>query len=427
MSFFYILFFFITIKIITNQEIKNNTINKDFNRDFNHIYFKQLIVYCGTKISYLKFNFNTSNNSNLIIEKDDDKIQFLFLNEKKTYCFNSNTTLQCLDNNIFLFSNETNNIYLNYSKNNVNFSEGDNVYDISFLLNKNNISLKISYGDIIFIEYYHFSFILIFFGCFSILYGTSHPILLLIPHCTFFLYFLTTDVIGIISTVEISNSFIYLYLFFCFLTSILIIVFFRKKNMIVKCIHGGFFGFSLLKILIYYYIFLNLQLNLIDDSNTKILIYFSVLTIFIALGLFLNLFEILKEHAYLPCSAVSGSLYLMKGLGYIIGGYFSDIIFLNENLEVKINNYSETKLTYLIIHILIIIFSIFFQINRLKYNENKDKDKENLSARPTRIVDSFNSSSSFRKEKHEELVDKNNDENNETLKEEENEIDDKED
>ena len=193
--------------------------------------------------------------------------------------------------------------------------------------------------------------------------------------------------------------------------------------MIVKCIHGGFFGFSLFKILIYYYIFLNLPL--IKNSYIKILVYFPVLTFFIGLGLFLNLFEILKEHAYLPCSAVSGSLYLMKGLGYIIGGYISDIIFLNENLQD--NNHTETMLTYLIIHILIIIFSIFFQINRLKYNENKDKDKENLSARPTRIVDSFNSSSSFRKEKHEELVDKNNDENNETLKEEENEIDDKED
>ena len=78
MSFFYILYFFITIKIITNQEIKNNTINKEFNRDFNHIYFKQLIVYCGTKISYLKFNFNTSNNSNLIIEKMMIKYNFYF-------------------------------------------------------------------------------------------------------------------------------------------------------------------------------------------------------------------------------------------------------------------------------------------------------------------------------------------------------------
>ena len=164
---------------------------------------------------------------------------------------------------------------------------------------------------------------------------------------------------------------------------------------------------------------------MITDSNKKILIYFPVLTIFIILGLFLNLFELLKEYAYLPCSAVSGSLYLMKGLGYIIGGYFSDIIFLNENLKIKISNYTEMILTYLILHILIIIFSIFYQINRLKYNENKDI--ENSSDRPTRIVDSFNNSSSFRKEKEEELVDKSNNENDGTLKEEENEIDDNED
>ena len=237
------------------------------------------------------------------------------------------------------------------------------------------------------------------------------------------MYFLLLDSLGIISIIKLNSSFIYLYLFFCFLTSILIIVFFRKKNMLVKCIYGVFFGFSLFKILVYYYIFL--KLPLITDSNKKILIYFPVLTIFIILGLFLNLFELLKEYAYLPCSAVSGSLYLMKGLGYIIGGYFSDIIFLNENLKIKISNYTEMILTYLIFHILIIIFSIFYQINRLKYNENKDI--ENSSDRPTRIVDSFNNSSSFRKEKEEELVDKSNNENNETLKEEENEIDDNED
>ena len=57
------------------------------------------------------------------------------------------------------------------------------------------------------------------------------------------------------------------------------------------------------------------------------------MSLFISSGLLLNLFDVLKEYSYLPCAVVTGSFYLMKGMSFIIGGYFSDIIALKENIN----------------------------------------------------------------------------------------------
>ena len=67
---------------------------------------------------------------------------------------------------------------------------------------------------------------------------------------------------------------------------------------------------------------------------------------------------------------MSGSFYITKGLQYVLGGYFSSILFIKENLKfinIKYNILLDYSLTYFFIQIALIIFSIIYQINYIKY------------------------------------------------------------
>ena len=115
--------------------------------------------------------------------------------------------------------------------------------------------------------------------------------------------------------------------------------------------------------------------------------YLAVLTIFIIIGVLLNLFDIFKKYRYLPCSAISGSFYIMKGIKYIIGGYFSSILYLKNNHKCDFGKIKEISLTYFFIHILIIVFSIFFQIKYIEMKEITipDDSSTNSSSRNSNI------------------------------------------
>ena len=67
---------------------------------------------------------------------------------------------------------------------------------------------------------------------------------------------------------------------------------------------------------------------------------------------------------------MSGSFYITKGLQYVLGCYFSSILFIIENLKfinIKYNILLDYSLTYFFIQIALIIFSIIYQINYIKY------------------------------------------------------------
>ena len=67
---------------------------------------------------------------------------------------------------------------------------------------------------------------------------------------------------------------------------------------------------------------------------------------------------------------MTGSFYITKGLQYVLGGYFSSILFIKENLKfinIKYNILLNYSLTYFFIQIALIIFSIIYQINYIKY------------------------------------------------------------
>ena len=74
----------------------------------------------------------------------------------------------------------------------------------------------------------------------------------------------------------------------------------------------------------------------------------------------------------MPASAIAGSYYFVKGIKYVIGGYYSENYVLRYKLTINYLKYGfkvEIIVTYLIMTILLIIFFIFYQINHIKQNK----------------------------------------------------------
>ena len=129
---------------------------------------------------------------------------------------------------------------------------------------------------------------------------------------------------------------------------------------------------------------------------------------------------------------------MLKGLQYILGGYYSSILFFKKSLEFKLSA-SEKKeiiLTYSILHLAIIIFSCIFQIRYLKLKKKEEESSfeeinriSKLSLRNTKGTESQNSSNnqSLIKEEDESLINSKVKDENENSLNEENEIDDQED
>ena len=91
---------------------------------------------------------------------------------------------------------------------------------------------------------------------------------------------------------------------------------------------------------------------------------------------------------YIPCSVIGGSFYLIQSIQNIIGGYFSSTLVLIRN--IKIEDKFDTALTYLIAHIIIIIFSTIFQIKYIKHKQMEKPGieeiiEENLSQRNSNV------------------------------------------
>ena len=138
--------------------------------------------------------------------------------------------------------------------------------------------------------------------------------------------------------------YIYYFIFFCVILGVSSLKFLNsnnkndKKLQIVNSIYGATFGFIIFKTLIYYYIFFEFPIGFVG-KNIRILLYILFLIIFITLGIVLSYFlkfdkyRFHEYHRYLYYSAVSGSFYITKGLQYVLGGYFSSILFIKENLK----------------------------------------------------------------------------------------------
>lgn len=170
----------------------------------------------------------------------------------------------------------------------------------------------------------------------------------------------------------------------------------------------------------------------IKNSQGRINAVFAMVTIFTLVGGFLNLFNPFKKFIFLPCAAVSGSWYIIKGAQYLIGGYYSDIVAIKENIEFDyVDNRTEYILTYFFIQSFIIIFSIIFQIKHIEYKQTElEGDDLEEETAPPRISNASNASRPSIQEKNDpqELIEQNpNESMNKEEEENDNEINDQED
>ena len=387
-GFLFIIIFIKLFNYISNY--KYQTFNDEYTF-FNISGNNNFGVYLGNELIFLNFSFNETGGNHIKLENNSINFYYDDKNKSKRFLFNE-TKVYYQSDKIFLFVDET-------SENKLNFSEDLCLNDsLKFELIKYDFIQ--SSAEYIFVEYIFLAYCLLIFGCLISSYGAYHFMLGLIIHIFFLIYFALMDLINYFTDCERYITYI---IFGCLLISLTISYILRPKNELnekknaqneenspekseklemenktkknmkkllwINGFYGATFFFAIFKTLIYYYIYFEFDCSFISISY-KFPIYLVVLIVIIALGVIFNLIDFFKKYRYLPCSAVAGSFYIIKGIEYIIGGYYSSIIFYKYDLKFKNENRFKTALTYFSFQIAIIIYSIIFQINYLKMKEN---------------------------------------------------------
>ena len=244
--------------------------------------------------------------------------------------------------------NIINNSINNY-KNIFFFNRNEIINSLNLTNNFENLNNTLG-AEKIFIEYEIISFAVLFFGCFIILYGSYYYKLALMIHSGLFIYY-------IIAIIPFKEPVYYLYCgLFSLISGILIYVFISTddikslKYKVQKFIYGIGCGCFLYKTMFYY-------IAIYPDNNSIIYYYISFFFVILIIGIINYFFP--NNLAYFPCSVVSGSFYIINNLNNII---------CKKTLE---NNKETFDKISLIIHIIIFIFSIFYQIYHLKYKNNE--------------------------------------------------------
>ena len=347
-----------------NDLTQNDTTNNgNYTNDYPpNTYFNinnNTIIYIGRQLAYITFN------KSFIFDLDETLIEhfssdFIIFKNNKEY--NSTKISLCNIKNLSIDS----------IKYNICFY-GDDTF--------------LSFGEIIFIKYEIISYIIVLLGFFIILYGVDYHLLGMIIHFTFFIYFFIKDLVELFGNFPSQIIPIFL-LSFALISGILIYIFLgssnivSKKYKIIKIIYGCILGFFLFKTMFYYIIFFS-------PLNTEI--YAIFLFIFTLLGagtgFSMIIFDILNKYFFISCSSIPGSFYIVKGIGYIIGGYYSDIITSKKSL--KFTDGKGKIVMYLILQILLIIGSFVFQIYYINfkinyientiYNENSKNSSSNAT------------------------------------------------
>ena len=297
--------------------------------------------------------------------------------------FNGSQLLLLLDLNVSYFSIK-NNLIFDFKEKTLNFIGNDSINQMKNICRNDDVDkincisgkFYIAYGEMIFVRYELLSYYLLLFGFFVTLYGYGHYIFGLIIHSSIFIYFLIKDLVELFST--FNNEKIPLLLFFAsFLSGICIAFSYnisdlekKTKNNILKILYGSFFGFFLFKTIFYYII-------VFSPLNTTIYTIFLFIFLFFGIqcGVIIEYFPILDKYFFIPCSILPGSFYIIKGLSYIVGGYYSEILTTKKKLKYNNNNkelerdgnYKEKITLYIFIQFFTIIASGFYQIFYSKY------------------------------------------------------------
>ena len=215
--------------------------------------------------------------------------------------------------------------------------------------------------EYIFYEYYGLSFCVLFIGFYILFFGAYYYKIGIIFHSAMFIYYnfvFLLDMNCEYSKESQYNYYLYI-LFFSFISGIFCRIYLdadeRKSCQLI--LYGACFGYFLFKSIIYYFILL----KKIYRNNIILVTLFVSSIVF---GSLFNLYIPLGDYAFLPCSVMCGSYYIIISFTHILGSKYTDfnILDLAPNLEIEENEF----ITYIIAQLILISFSIYIQIIHLK-------------------------------------------------------------
>ena len=310
---------------------------------------------------------------NIINEEKENNITIIFDGNILTYFRIKNNGTSLIKN-----VNDCNFDFINrifkYQDNEIKFCNkcSKSESDYSICINSCLEEYSISYGEHIYLRYIYIPFLLVFFGSFICLYGRTHYIFKIFVEFIWFIYFLVIDSIQLFKT--FNNGVIPFYVMGAsFISGFMIAIFGNMKEkhsliiIIFNIITGVLIGFYFIKTLFYY-------ISIFAPINSILYIIFVFLfMIFGGVGeYFVSLKYPIDNLLYIISSAISGSLFIVRGISYIVGGYFSES--LTSNHKLKYNKDAKLRVTFfLVLHVIILICSLIIQIIDSKKNNFEDE------------------------------------------------------
>lgn len=224
------------------------------------------------------------------------------------------------------------------------------------------------YGEIILMQYEILSYSFLFFGFFIILYGATFLLFGILVNSTFFLYFFIKDLFEIYG--EFSNSNNPLFLFTgMFITGVIICIILRNykkdetQEKILRIFSGCVLGYFFYKTLSYFIVFF---LSSANKTAYFIFIFFFIL-IGTSIGISVQFFNSLEKYFFILCTSIPGSFYIIKGIAYIVGGYYSEAMKMKKKL--KFTNCNSKIVLYMLFQIFLIALSVVFQLFYSKFQK----------------------------------------------------------
>ena len=362
-------------------------------------YICLLIVIIKAKLSKISAEYPINDYFNFFCNSSKSNSSFIYIGNQLVFLELNNTTSLIYDNIEYVtYIDDEKKLQINYINNNtpLNFSICNNDLNSCII---NNTTHK-SYGERILIKYDYLSYLIILFGFIVTIYGPQHYLFGLMAHITLFLYYFTKDLVELYHQFS-DDSVPYYLLTASFISGIVFLFFFNINsddnldNRTIQTIYGGIFGFFLFKNIFYY---------IIIFSTPGRTVYSIFLFIFLILGIgggyFFSYLQNLERFFYIICSIIPGTFYIIKGIGYIVGGYYSDIIFIkykdyfSERKHFGMNgNYKKKIALYICLQIFIILSSFCYQVYITKYilivNFDSKSSSKNISSRQSLLNTDF--------------------------------------
>ena len=377
------------------------------NTKFNYVKVEKntsLQFYLGSQLLYSYINLSENSNAcelemELINENKDIELK----NESNYYYYVPKDNIICFNkSNLFLRDNKSQII-------NIIFFEKDKGIGVipcndSLIADKNytcskdkkKIMMETAYGETIFLDKPFIIYNILLIGFFIILNGSIHKVLGIVFHVTLFIYFFIKDIVELCGGFA---HFIFPLFFFAFslITGILFSFYIylqnnktnHYKDKVIKASYGLLFCYFTFKSIFYY---LTFYTGLNKVVYAIFLLIFTLVGICLGLGFSLFFYEKLdkySKHLYISCSAVSGSFFIVKSFGYLLGGYYSDLLYSRYNFIVFDGECKRKVSLYFFIHIILIIVSVHYQIKNEKYRDDEDIESvirsSDLSTRPSFI------------------------------------------